>query len=75
MAKKKYYDKKSGNAGDMMPMYSDAMSGMPQEVVMKEYKRSEYIDRGSYPDTYNEKEREYNQMVSKAKKQLFSGNF
>jgi len=75
MAKKKYYDKKAGKGGDMMPMYSDSMSGMPQEVIMREYKRSEYIGRPEYADTYNEKEREYNHMVSKAKKQEFKGDF
>jgi len=87
MSKKKYYQggddrkaesrgmkramakKKSG--GDMLPYYSNDMSAMPQQVIMREYKDAGYIDRGNYPDTYDEKNAQENRMVSKAVKQLF----
>jgi uridine kinase len=89
MAKKKYYqggdDRKAESRGmkkamdkgykseDMMPMYSSDMAAMPQQVIMREYKKEDYIDRGQYADTYSEKNREENAMVSKAKSQLFKG--
>lgn len=89
MAKKKYYQggddrkaesrgmkkamRKGSGSGDMLPMYSSEMAAMPQGVVMREYSKDTYIDRGEYPDTYSEKTRQDNAMVSKAKSQLFRG--
>jgi len=74
MAKKKYYNgKDSAQSGDMLPMYSKDMSAMPQQVIMREYKKEDYIDRPEYPDTYNEKNAQENKMVAKAKSQLFRG--
>ncbi len=86
MAKKKYYQgpkdrmhesrgmkKYSNDSHDMMPMHSDAMSNMPQEVVMREYSRDDYMPRGEYPDTYSEKTVEQHDMARKMKNLEFRG--
>lgn len=85
MPKKKYYqggdDRKAESHGmskgykskDMMPMYSSDMAAMPQQVVMREYAHEDYMGRPEYADTYSEKNREYDKMVGKIKKQEFHG--
>lgn len=72
MAKKKFHSAKASK-GDMLPMYSDAMAGMPQEVMMKSYRNENYASCPEYPDTYSEKNKEYDAMIAKMNKQSFRG--
>jgi len=58
---------------DMMPMYSDDFAAMPQEVIRREYSKDAYIGRPEYADTYAEKDRQNDKMISKVKKQEFYG--
>jgi len=60
-AKKRFYDNGiSGKGaeregGDMMPGNdTTSFSNMPQNVMMKPYPKTDYVDYPNYPDTYSE---------------------